>query len=300
MSFTITSDRFWRKHIRYGVAGLFFVIALTAFLPLAATVSGSSVFGWDLIGYIQKLNVPQALPLIGGSVKTTGYALAKLFRFFLVMWALAFVLPLIEGFVSLLLRAEAFLLCSGLGVLVNVTIKIIVISQIRKMPELLQVPMLPNVLWTALHAAVAGLILWYLFRIRMENTKREVYNMQEGLLIDEPFEKGREAAVADRVFYGAIIGLSGVFKGKGYPMMMGETVFIGSTEGDHIKVRSDEEASLCQISYDEEMQEYHVHPTAVRCVHMKSGQPLGAHRLYCLPRGTELTIADSRDRFRLA
>ena len=75
---------------------------------------------------------------------------------------------------------------------------------------------------------------------------------------------------------------------------------LGLVEGDHIKVRNEEEASLCQISYDEAMQEYRVQPTARKCVHMRSGQPLGPHRLYCLPRGTELTIADSGDKFRLA
>ena len=286
--------------MRYGIAAGFFIIALLTVLPVALAADGSGIFGWDLISCVQKLDNGEGLPAIEEHIKTTDYALEKLIRFFLATWILSFLLPVIEGAMSLLLRREAWLLSSGLGILVNVTLKIIVISQIRKMPELLQIPILPNVLWIVFHAAIAAMILWCLIRSRMEDTKREVYRIQEGLLIDEPFRKGREAEVADRDFYGAIIGLSGIFKGKGYPMMMGETVFIGSTEGDHIRVKSDEEASLCQISYDEGMQEYRVQPTARRCVHMKSGQPLGAHRLYCLPRGTELTIADSGDRFRLA
>ena len=287
-------------HMRYGAASVFFIIALLAVFPFIKAADGSGIFGWDLMDCIQKLGNGEPLPQIGGTIKTTAYALEKLFRFFLATWILSFLLPLIEGLSCLLVRGQEWLLSAGLGVLVNVTLKIIAVSQIHKMPDLLQVPLLPNVLWVVLHTVIAAMISWCLFRSRVVNTKREVFEIQKGLLIDEPFRKRREAEVADREFYGTIIGLTGIFKGKAYPMMMGETVFIGSTEGDHIKVRNEEEASLCQISYDEAMQEYRVQPTARKCVHMRSGQPLGPHRLYCLPRGTELTIADSGDKFRLA
>lgn len=301
MRITAGSSRFQIKHVRYGLAGAFFLIALTALLPVMAEADGSGIFGWDLIEWFQDLNDPQKLDLPESLRQMTDYGTEKVVRFFLGTWILTFMLPLIEGALALLLPGEACLLSSGLGLLVNLTLRLIVTGEIRSMADL-QLPLMPVLLWAVLHGAAAALIVWYLARKRMENTKREVYRMEDELLIDEPVRKGRETAVADREFYGAIIGLTGMFKGRAYPMMMGETVFVGSSDGDHVKVRTAdmEEASLCQISYDEALGEYRVCPTARRSVHLSSGQPLGAHRLYCLPRGTELTIADSGDRFRLA
>lgn len=106
--------------------------------------------------------------------------------------------------------------------------------------------------------------------------------------------------MAEKTFYGAIAGMTGEYVCKGYSMLRGETVSVGSMEGSDIRIEAAEERIICQISYDEEMQEYHVHPMEMRAVFLRSGQPLGAHRVYCLPRGTEIMIIDPGSRFRLA
>lgn len=106
--------------------------------------------------------------------------------------------------------------------------------------------------------------------------------------------------MTENTFYGAITGLTGRFLGKAYPMIAGETVSIGSTDGDDIRISAKAEQSLCQISYDEELQEYHVLPTERMAVFLQSGQPLGKCRKYCLPRGTRITVLDRSHRFELA
>ncbi|MBQ9015868.1 MAG: hypothetical protein IJ109_07065 [Firmicutes bacterium] len=296
----------WRRTISYAIAGTFLLIALSAFLPVMRIPGGQEIYGWDLMHSLQRLEDLGSLPLIGRFAESlSGIALKEMIRFFLAAWILSFALGIAESALALLLRGERLLLSSGLGVLVNLTLKLIVIRQMRFLNdqvhmEVLQVPMSSILVWSVFHVGILALVVWYLARSRMEYRKREEYRFQERLLIDEPFRKGSEIVTTDREFYGAIIGLAGKYEGKGYPMLRGETVFIGSTGGDDIPVDHGEEASLCQISFDEELKEYHVHPTARRCVHMKSGQPLGQHRLYCLPRGTEITISDAGDRFRLA
>ena len=58
--------------------------------------------------------------------------------------------------------------------------------------------------------------------------------------------------------------------------------------------RYEEGNILAKIYYISEYQEYCVEPLEMRTVLLKSGQPLGANRLYYLPRGTEISIKDAK------
>lgn len=87
-------------------------------------------------------------------------------------------------------------------------------------------------------------------------------------------------------FHGAIAALAGKRSGKAYPFEQGETVSLG-------------EGSACNICYDEKRCEYQVTPDAPRSVLLKSGQPLGEGRTYCLPRGAEITLTEDNSRYRL-
>lgn len=298
---------------KFILAGAFFLIMLTAFMPFVTIASGDLVQNvnlWNLQEVLDKTELTELIPWIGGAAAGA----RKIITFFLIAGILSIVFPLAEAVLSMVLRMKACLLSAALGVLVNAVLKVLMISRLTRInsviggvlsqlgqEQLLEVR--PNAgslaVWILLHAVVAGVIAWVLICGRREETKLGVFKTESGQFIDEPLRKGREV-VMERTFYGAILGRSGRLAGKGYPMLRGETVRIGTAEDSDVVIEGSAAGGICQISYDEGLQEYHVLPAERNAVFLKSGQPLGPNRTYCLPRGTEIMIVTTENRFGLA
>ena len=103
-------------------------------------------------------------------------------------------------------------------------------------------------------------------------------------------------------FYGGIIGHSGIYKGKVRLFSRQEILLIGTNDRtDDILLNTVFDGiTYCEVFYDEADGEYYLRPRRAKGVFLKSGQPLGKGRVYCLPRGTVITIRDSHNEFELA
>ncbi|MCI8646197.1 MAG: hypothetical protein HFE76_05200 [Firmicutes bacterium] len=102
-------------------------------------------------------------------------------------------------------------------------------------------------------------------------------------------------------FFGGLAGSSGMFKGKIRLLDKDEQLVIGIDEQicDVVLEYSLDGAGYCSIHYDTIMKEYQLKPLCTESVFLKSGQPLGKDRIYCLPRGTVIMFKDKKSIFQL-
>ena len=314
MNISMTSQ----KIIQYIVAGLFLLVLVTAFMPLITINIGGETQNltiWQIRELGQSFEDAEALPFIGSFAGAANQiAIQRLVMFFSITGFISMAAAVVECVLTLILRGKWWILTSGLGVLVNATIKIIVTGRIHQISDymnelaglfggggqdLCYANTMSLTIWILIHVAIVGLIIWQVISGRKQDTRQSTFQKEQGLLIDEPFKKGREIVV-EKAFYGAIVGLTGAYREKAYPMLMGERVYAGQNEAEELQFNESRSGAVCEISYDEEHQEYHVVPLAMRSVYLRSGQPLGENRIYCLPRGTEIMIGSVSNRFQLA
>lgn len=121
-------------------------------------------------------------------------------------------------------------------------------------------------------------------------------------------EEARTESVAmfhqqtEQAFWGGLIGKTGLYKGKARLFEPNETVLIGTDQYscDILLNAAFDDKQDCVLCYDRKHNEYQLTPVGSKDVFLECGQPLGAGRVYCLPRGTVLMIRDESNMFQLA
>ena len=101
-------------------------------------------------------------------------------------------------------------------------------------------------------------------------------------------------------FHGAIVGKNPIYAGKALLLAEATKVFFVEDDGNIVTSRYEDEQAVAEIYFADGYQEYCVKPMEKKCIYLESGQPLGAGRIYYLPRGTEVYVKDKKNLFELA
>ena len=104
----------------------------------------------------------------------------------------------------------------------------------------------------------------------------------------------------ERQFYGAIVGCCPAYEGKAIALEEGQQMYFYVRDERVIVTRYYEQGCLMSAAYTPIHGEYQVSVMEKGCVYLKSGQPLGAHRTYMLPRGTQISVQSEAYQFLLA
>lgn len=100
-------------------------------------------------------------------------------------------------------------------------------------------------------------------------------------------------------FFGAVKGESGLYHNR--VLMLGEEeVLPVGVSGTEVVFDDENSEYLGCVGYDTKRSEYLVCPGKKLSFFMESGQPLGAERLYYLPRGTKIYVKERTNSFELA
>lgn len=118
--------------------------------------------------------------------------------------------------------------------------------------------------------------------------------------VPSPAKRETDADIS-KGFHGAILGITGIFAGKAYPLQkMTEVFFQWEEDVLVITPYREKDKSIAGIYFVTEYQEYCVEVFERRCFYLASGQPLGMNRYYYLPRGSQIYINEPNYSFRLA
>ncbi len=112
--------------------------------------------------------------------------------------------------------------------------------------------------------------------------------------------EGKNLEKADRPFYGAIVGRCPAYEGKAIVLEEGQQMYFLMKDERVIATRYYEQGCLMSVAYTPIHHEYQVSVMEKCCIYLKSGQPLGAHRTYMLPRGTQVQVKGREYCFLLA
>ncbi len=124
---------------------------------------------------------------------------------------------------------------------------------------------------------------------------------QSSVRQSEPAETQARPKTEERnLFTGAVIGGTGDYKEKVYPLEKMAEVFFEKKDGQMVITPYQSGASLAGIYYIVEYEEYCVEPLEKRCFYLESGQPLGKGRKYYLPRGTNVYLNEKENKYTLA
>lgn len=106
----------------------------------------------------------------------------------------------------------------------------------------------------------------------------------------------------EQAFWGGLIGKTGLYKDKARLFEPNENVLIGTDQNscDILLSAAFDDRQDCVLRYDAGRKEYQLTPIGSKDIFLECGQPLGAGRVYCLPRGTVLMIRDESNMFQLA
>lgn len=107
-------------------------------------------------------------------------------------------------------------------------------------------------------------------------------------------------SVQEERFGGAVLGVSGMFAGKAYPLEKMTEVFFREENGKILITPYEAEDYLAGVYYIGQYGEYCVEPAEWMTVFLESGQPLGKGRKYYLPRGTNIYFRRKENQFILA
>lgn len=144
----------------------------------------------------------------------------------------------------------------------------------------------------------------YLEQIRMLDDQQlltEPVSWQSSARQSEPAEIQARPKIEERnLFTGAIIGGTGDYKGKVYPLEKMTEIFFEKKEGQMVITPYQSGTSLAGIYYIGEYGEYCVEPLEKGCFYLESGQPLGKGRKYYLPRGTNVYLKEKENKYTLA
>ena len=134
---------------------------------------------------------------------------------------------------------------------------------------------------------------------------KDIYSGEEKEFNDQNWRAEKRRAVYDAVFsdsqfFGAVLGVQGRQKNEAFPLSEKEKVAILQTRsGIEVEERSSEVQMsgniLAELYYIPEYEEYCICPKQKRTIYLESGQPLGAERLYYLPRAMSIKVKDSSE-----
>ena len=132
--------------------------------------------------------------------------------------------------------------------------------------------------------------------------ERDIYPDEEKEFNNSEWREEKRRAVYDDVFsdsqfFGAVLGVQGRHKNEAFPLSEKEKVAILQTRsGIEVERSSEVQMSgkiLAELYYIPEYEEYCICPKQKRTIYLESGQPLGAERLYYLPRAMRIEVKDS-------
>lgn len=161
------------------------------------------------------------------------------------------------------------------------------------------------VVWFALEIIAFALNVWGLLSGKK---KKEMWIEREVFPDDIPqrnnYATGKDVVKSlneEKEYFGAIVGLMGMYTAKAYELKKLELVNVAET-GNLIVVQKESDAmgGLAQIYYIPQYSEYCVRPLQKLSVFMESGQPLGNVREYYLPRKTKIYFRNKSNLFELA
>lgn len=101
-------------------------------------------------------------------------------------------------------------------------------------------------------------------------------------------------------FEGALLGLSGKYKGLGYELNNLEEVSILLQENEYVLSCYHEENSVCTVFYVCDKEMYCVEPKQNNLIYLESGQPLGKDKQYHLYRKTRIYVNSKNNMIELA
>lgn len=222
-----------------------------------------------------------------------------IFRKFLLLSILFVIFPIVESILLAIFRKIYAVIVGASAVVMNIIIGAFFMKLTANVAHELQdahyytnLNMVPIIIWVLLYVLMltaTGIIIWH-----MLTKERMLHRFAPGYdgAIDTLFVTPQQPR-PQRVFSGAIIGVRGIYKGKGFALMRNEEVLAGSHPSDDILIRGIEEGITCfAIRYDLEKSEYYIRPFERSMVFLRSGQPLGKDRIYCIPRGMQIQVGN--------
>lgn len=325
-----------QKLPRFMIAGTFFVLMFTAFMPaLQIGTTTTGLFGFARV--VQEIlnglanagnTVDSVLDLLsqykdlsglqenaGELAGTLTKYFAKLARLLIVTGILSIAVPLAAAVLTPFSRGGLTAAIGGGALFISAMLKLMMHIRIRTIDVQLEQVYLadylsirwnpwPLVIWTLLMALAAAWIVCYMLVRRRQYTRDNMFIIvDDGVIYQEkPLMKGSEKLMTNQgAFYGAIIGEKGPLRGKAFPMVRGERIAFGDAAAcESIRVEDGAPGqAYCEVVYDDAGEEYRIVPRESAAVYLGSGQPLGKGRTYCVPRGTQILILNAKNRFTL-
>ncbi len=285
-------DKINYKNYRYVMIALLLCSVITAFMSFM-TVGGTgvSIFKLLRISNLDFLDMDSQ------------YTLHR----FAIAGILFMIMPIIESIVLLISDRIYTLIFGCASVVLNVLMGAILLHKFLKtigqfwmMSYLAEIKIAPIIIWVLIYilaAAATAVMLWWYFR---QDVKQNIYKESEGVIIDGLFRRNRQKQQQPE-FNGAFVCDAGLYRGKAFALLPDETVsFGGSDRNDIFIAEADDEATYCTACFDAVRGEYQITPRLSSGVFLESGQPLGKDRVYCLPRGHKIIIANMGNIFELA
>lgn len=285
-------DKINFKNYKYVMIVLLMLTIITAFMSFM-TIGGTGISIFKLLR-ISSLDLPDMDSMV-------------VLQRFTVAGILFILLPVVESIILVIADKIYTLIFGCAAVVLNVLMGVIllrkflrIVNQFWMLSYLVEIKIAPIILWILLYLlaiAATAVMLWWFFR---QDAKQNIYQPSEGLIIDGMFKKRREKP-QEPEFNGALLCAVGLCKGKAFPLRQGETVSFGGADTDDICISGAVDAeTYCAVSYDAARGEYHITPRVSSGVFLESGQPLGKNRVYCVPRGRKIIIANMGNIFELA
>lgn len=235
--------------------------------------------------------------------------------FYVIYGVVLIILPIIEGLLILRqkdMKRVSFIGIAGVGV--NALLIAVMIIRIRTLLkdikafiDLLGAFKIGIAYGTIIVLAIIyAAIVFFSLMIRSVpeeiSVRSEVHTAGKSAVLNKIDELERAGAVKKPIsFYGVIAGLSGRYLNQAFALRQGESVRFGGAETNSDVILNNQELNGCQCiaGYDSTFQEYWLQPNVQAGVFLASGQPLGAGRVYYLPRGTVFYIKTNKDVFEL-
>lgn len=309
------------KKLKIGVV-ILLLLSILAFIFPIVKFSDINISIVDMIS--MSSDITQLMDEFGASSQLVSDEINSYFIIGIVM----FLLPIVESILLLAIQGKLAFVIGLAGTCANNVMGFIVYDKISDMISFLkeavaffsmdmQIETLKGTVgfWCILYIGVIVISLAGLLKDEFHKNTSGSYSEITGEIFPEEIRNipgdqnsngsdipAPECPLENRPFYGGIIGNTGIYKNKVRLLKKEETLVMG-TDREQCNIllgTGDADIRCCRISYDESEKEYHVKPFMKNCIFLKSGQPLGKDRVYCIPRGTVIFIENENNSFQLA